>query len=70
MSTKEHVEKKAETSSGIEMKTVFGPPDARCSTDDARAERSRVKRPHAALRDDVSRQAVDDAPVRRLRVTC
>ena len=28
MSTKERVEKKAETSSGIEMKTVFGPPDA------------------------------------------
>ena len=28
MSTKERVERKAETSSGIEMKTVFGPPDA------------------------------------------
>ena len=28
MSTKERAEKKAETSSGIEMKTVFGPPDA------------------------------------------
>jgi methylmalonyl-CoA mutase, N-terminal domain len=28
MSTKERVEKKSETSSGIEMKTVFGPPDA------------------------------------------
>ena len=27
MSTKERVEKKAETSSGIEMKTVFGPSD-------------------------------------------
>jgi methylmalonyl-CoA mutase, N-terminal domain len=28
MSTKERVERKAETSSGIELKTVFGPPDA------------------------------------------
>ena len=28
MSTKERVEKKAETSSGIELKTFFGPPDA------------------------------------------
>ena len=28
MSTKERVERKAETSSGIEMKTIFGPPDA------------------------------------------
>jgi methylmalonyl-CoA mutase N-terminal domain/subunit len=28
MSTKERVERRAETSSGIEMKTVFGPPDA------------------------------------------
>ncbi|HZM89272.1 MAG TPA: methylmalonyl-CoA mutase family protein [Blastocatellia bacterium] len=28
MSTKERVENKVETSSGIEMKTVFGPPDA------------------------------------------
>ena len=28
MSTKERVGNKAETSSGIEMKTVFGPPDA------------------------------------------
>ncbi len=28
MSTKERVERKAETSSGIEMKTVLGPPDA------------------------------------------
>ncbi len=28
MSTKERIERKAETSSGIEMKTVFGPPDA------------------------------------------
>lgn len=28
MSTKEHIEKKAETTSGIELKTVFRPPDA------------------------------------------
>ena len=28
MSTKDRLERKAETSSGIEMKTVFGPPDA------------------------------------------